>query len=67
MKYMLVWSIPPENHEAIVKRFKERFKKDGAKPEAGVKLLGRWHPELLTPFIYLPVRRFFADLHDIRW
>ena len=38
MKYMSVFSIPPENHNAVLKRFKE------ARPEpAGVKLLGRWH------------------------
>ena len=43
MKYMCVWSIPPETHEAVVKRFKEQSKKGGYKPPAGVKLLGRWH------------------------
>ena len=38
MKYMLVWTIRPENSEASIKRFKE------ADPKvAGVKLLGRWH------------------------
>ncbi len=39
MKYMVVWSIAPENIEACIKRFKEAHPKTGP----GVKQLGRWH------------------------
>ena len=39
MKYMSVWSIAPENVEAVAKRFKEADPKMGP----GAKLLGRWH------------------------
>jgi hypothetical protein len=39
MKFMLTWTVHPEN-------FKEtfaRFKAGRAEPPAGVKFLGRWH------------------------
>lgn len=39
MLYMTVTTWPPENRDAIVKRFIET----GGKTPPGVKLLGRWH------------------------
>ncbi len=39
MKFMVTWTIPPENSKETFKRFKEGR---GDSP-AGVKILGRWH------------------------
>ena len=39
MKYMITWSIAPENFKAAVKR----FLKTGAPAPKGLKTLGRWH------------------------
>jgi hypothetical protein len=39
MKYMLCWSIPPENYDAAVDAFLE----GGAPMPEGLKSLGRWH------------------------
>ena len=36
---MVVWSIKPEHFSAVV----ERFTQADPQPEAGAKLLGRWH------------------------
>ena len=39
MQYIVVWSIKPENLEAVI----ERFTTADPQPEEGAKLLGRWH------------------------
>ena len=39
MKYMVTFSIRPENFKAAL----ARFQAGGAAPPAGIKLLGRWH------------------------
>jgi hypothetical protein len=39
MKYMLCWSIPPENYKAAVDAFLE----GGAPMPEGLTSLGRWH------------------------
>jgi hypothetical protein len=39
MKFVLIWSYPPENRKAVLARFKDT----GGMPPAGVKMLGRWH------------------------
>ena len=39
MKYMLCWSIPPENYNAAVDQFLE----GGAPMPEGLTSLGRWH------------------------
>jgi len=39
MKYMLSWSIPPENYDAALDAFLE----GGAPMPEGVTALGRWH------------------------
>ena len=39
MKYMLCWSIPPENYNAAVDAFLE----EGAPMPEGLTSLGRWH------------------------
>ena len=39
MKYMSVWSITPENFNAVI----ERFSTADPKPPAGVAMLDRWH------------------------
>lgn len=39
MHYVVVWSIKPEQFEAVI----ERFATADPAPEAGTKLLGRWH------------------------
>jgi hypothetical protein len=40
MKFMTVWSYPPENRDEAQARFKET---KGDKPPKGIKLIGRWH------------------------
>jgi hypothetical protein len=68
MKYMSVWSIAPENVEAVLKRFMEA----DPKPEGGAKLLGRWN-EVGTAKGYalveaddpLEVTKFFAQWADL--
>jgi hypothetical protein len=39
MKFMTTWSFSP----GVLPEAAERFLAGGATPEAGVKLLGRWH------------------------
>ena len=39
MKYMLCWTIPPENYEAALDAFME----GGAPMPEGLTSLGRWH------------------------
>lgn len=39
MKYMLCWSIPPENYDAALDAFLE----SGAPMPEGLTSLGRWH------------------------
>lgn len=39
MKYMLCWSIPPENYDAAL----DAFLKNGAPMPEGLASLGRWH------------------------
>ena len=39
MKYMVTWTISPENYKAAVKR----FLKTGGPATKGLKTLGRWH------------------------
>jgi hypothetical protein len=40
MKFMTIWSFPPETRDEVQARFKES---GGDKPPAGIKLIGRWH------------------------
>ena len=39
MKFMVTWTIAPENYKAAVKR----FLKSGGPATKGMKTLGRWH------------------------
>ena len=39
MKFMVTWTIAPENYKAAVKR----FLKTGAPAPKGMKTIGRWH------------------------
>jgi hypothetical protein len=40
MKFVTIWSFPPEKRNEGNARFRET---GGDKPPAGIKLLGRWH------------------------
>ncbi len=40
MKFVTIWSYPPEKSHAAQARLKET---GGDKPPVGIKLLGRWH------------------------
>lgn len=39
MKYMVTWSIPPENLHAVL----ERWRNENPQPGEGAKIVERWH------------------------
>ena len=71
MKYMVVFSIAPENYEATIKRFLEN-----SEPLEGVKRLGRWSEfgtmkgfdllETDDPVAMSKLGFYWADLVDMK-
>ena len=71
MKYMLVWSMTPENRQAVIKRFKE-----DSEPTDGIRQLGRWHTvgtgggfrliETDDPVAMQKTILYWADLMEIK-
>lgn len=72
MQYMVVWSIKPEHFGEVV----ERFSTADPQPEAGAKLLVRWHEmgtgkgfsllEADDPVALTKYQLAWADLVDLK-
>ena len=71
MKFMVTWTIAPENYKAAVKR----FLKTGAPAPKGMKTIGRWHTAGSTRGFHLvegseaalaEINAEWADLLDLQ-